>query len=151
MKKNIYAKTLLGVVILVVVVVGVSVINSFISPSDQQVPPQTSSNIEERGAALYSQYCLSCHGDQQAKPVLGQPPPHNSEGHTWHHADGELKKWILNGKPYNMPAFQQTLFEADVEAILAYIKTWWEPNQREVQASVSKQYEDMLEKYPQDP
>jgi len=134
----------------ITVIAGAGIAYTLITQNDQQMLTSNSIRIKERGAALYSENCLSCHGDQQAELVFGQPPPHNSEGHTWHHADGELKKWILKGKPYNMPAFGETLSEADVEAILGFIKTWWDPNQRKTQARVSEQYEEMMKKYPQD-
>jgi len=99
------------------------------------------------GQKLYATYCMSCHGDQDSTLRFGQAPPHNSEGHTWHHADAELKKWILEGRPYNMPAFKEHLNETDVEAILAFIKTWWGPDQRQTQAKLSAQYEEALKKY----
>jgi mono/diheme cytochrome c family protein len=37
-----------------------------------------------------------------------------------------------------MPAFAGELTEAEVEAILAYIKTWWTDEQRASQAAVTQ-------------
>jgi mono/diheme cytochrome c family protein len=36
-----------------------------------------------------------------------------------------------------MPAFAETLTDAEVEAVLAYIKTMWTEEQREIQADVT--------------
>lgn len=149
MKNPLYTKALLGF-LGITVIVGAGVAYTVVTQNDQQPPAPEFTSIEARGASLYSENCLSCHGDQRAELVFGQPPPHNSDGHTWHHADGELKKWILNGKPFNMPAFKETLTEADIDAILAFLKTWWEPSQRKIQARISEQYTEMMEKYPQD-
>jgi len=72
------------------------------------------------------------------------PPPHNAQGHTWHHGDCELIRWTLEGKPSfgatgtTMPAFADRLSEEDVRNILAHIKTWWTEEQREAQARVTE-------------
>lgn len=65
-------------------------------------------------------------------------------GYTWHHGDCALVDMVLDGMPPRpgqpvMPAFSDELDEADVEAILAHIKTWWEDEQREFQAEVTEQ------------
>jgi mono/diheme cytochrome c family protein len=82
------------------------------------------------------------------------PPPHNANGHTWHHSDRQLTQMVLEGSGEmgemmrrmmgvsadtpRMPAWQGTLTEEDVGAILAYIKSWWTEEQRDWQARVSK-------------
>lgn len=109
---------------------------TFISPSDPAVVAQ--------GKKLYAQHCAACHGAN----LEGQPewrkrmpngrlpaPPHDESGHTWHHPDGMLVDIVKNGlvpgrtapEGYqsDMPAFGKQLSEADVEAVLAYIKSVW--------------------------
>ncbi len=70
-------------------------------------------------------------------------------GHTWHHPDAQLKEWILHGKPGPgfsvMPGFTY-LTKDDVEAILVLIKTWWTAEQREMQADISRRYEEAIGK-----
>ena len=79
--------------------------------------------------------------------TTGGAPPHNKDGHTWHHPDAQLKDWILNGKPFTlMAAFKGKLSERDADSILAFIKTWWTEEQRLSQANVSKRYQEALDK-----
>jgi mono/diheme cytochrome c family protein len=97
-----------------------------------------------RGEALYDMHCVQCHGGATGGHITDIPPPHNAEGHTWHHADCELKRIVLEGMPQRegfpeMPAFGDRLTEQEVDAILAHIRTWWEPDQREFQADVTDQ------------
>ncbi len=61
-------------------------------------------------------------------------PPHDESGHTWHHPDGVLFGITKNGvtPPYgppgyesDMPAFAGKLFDEEIRAVLAYIKSHW--------------------------
>lgn len=95
-----------------------------------------------QGQTLYGTHCAQCHGPS----LEGQPdwrtrlpngrlpaPPHNAEGHTWHHADAVLFDLTKNGlaavapRGYqsDMPAFKDVLTDRDIAAILAFIKSWW--------------------------
>ena len=44
-----------------------------------------------------------------------------------------------------MPGFNY-LTEDDVEAVLAFIKTWWTAEQREIQADISRRYQEAIDK-----
>jgi mono/diheme cytochrome c family protein len=104
-------------------------------PSPERTVPEA--NLD-RGAALYNQYCLGCHGGATGGSMMDLPPPHNANGHTWHHPDCELVEIVLHGSGKmgammrrmmgtpehipRMPAFRDTLSLADVEAILWYIQ-----------------------------
>lgn len=102
------------------------------------------------GQQVYRQSCASCHGEnaegaagwQQADRNGELPaPPHNRDGHTWRHADGDLYEMIAKGwrDPFNttnrltMPAFEQTLPPEAIDAVIAYLKTLWTPEQRQFQ------------------
>lgn len=103
-------------------------------------------SLEER-ESLYQVNCLVCHGDRRGEGGNGLGPPHNEQGHTWHHPDAQLEEWILNGRLFGgMPAFKDKLAGQDVEAILAYIKPWWTEEQRQSQADISKRYQEALDK-----
>lgn len=95
-----------------------------------------------RGEQLYTRHCVSCHGGATGGEIGDLPPRHNAQGHTWHHPDCMLVDIVLEGMPPRdgqvMPAFDRTLDEDDVDAILAYIRTWWEPDQREFQAEITE-------------
>jgi cytochrome c2 len=60
------------------------------------------------GEQVYAQNCLSCHGingvgqnpeNPQALDATGRyvAPPHNDNGHTWHHDDDLLFSYIHDG------------------------------------------------------
>ena len=52
----------------------------------------------------------------------------------------------MNGKLgiSQMPAFQDKLGVSEVEAILAYLKTWWTEEQTQSQADLSQRYQEAL-------
>ncbi len=102
------------------------------------------------GKAVYENNCASCHGAKlegqpdwrSRKPDSRLPaPPHDAEGHTWHHPDGDLfgivKKGITAYAPpgyeSDMPAFGGTLTDEQIWAVLAYIKSSWPPEIRKEQ------------------
>lgn len=107
-----------------------------------------------RGRELYGVHCASCHGaelqgeaDWQSPRADGRlpAPPHNADGHTWHHADDVLVGIILDGlTPYagadyksNMPTFRGVLTESQGADIVAFLKSKWPQREREFQARVT--------------
>jgi mono/diheme cytochrome c family protein len=101
----------------------------------------------DRGAALYEANCRSCHGGATGGALRDVPPPHNANGHTWHHPDCVITDITLNGfedpsapaeRP-KMPAFKGRLSDEDVAAILPHMKTWWTEEQRQWQRQVTEQ------------
>lgn len=116
---------------------------------------QISSAQFEMGKRVYDQHCASCHGangegkypsawKQPDASGLLDAPPHNAEGHTWHHADGLLFDIIKNGliAPgfHPMPPFKEKLTDEEIWAVIAYLKSWWKPDQIEIQATMSANY-----------
>lgn len=107
------------------------------------------------GQQLYSQYCAECHGahgEGQFPEAPAQPdatgrfgaPPHDGTGHTWHHGDELLIRYVREGgmgdpaRFYPMPAFGDRLTEDDIVAIIAYIKTLWNDQQRDYQRQATE-------------
>ncbi|MDX5364766.1 MAG: c-type cytochrome [Pseudazoarcus pumilus] len=111
-----------------------------------------------RGTQIYSSYCAACHGAnldgqpdwRQARADGRMPaPPHDESGHTWHHPDdvlfGITKYGLVPGKyappgyESDMPAFGTLLDDAEIRAVLAYIKSSWGPRERAYQARIDEQ------------
>ena len=122
-------------------------------------PPQASLRLSARrvdGSTVYRTNCAGCHGafgegEPDWKSQRGDgtypSPPQDGTGHTWHHADGLLFRIVRQGGQYGapagfksrMPAWGGALSDAEIVAVLEYIKTLWEPWEREAQAKVSIQ------------
>ena len=100
-----------------------------------------------RGKQVYADHCAACHGAN----LEGQPnwrerrpdgklpaPPHDASGHTWHHSNAQLfditKRGTaaLAGPGYqtDMREFGTVLSDAEIWAVLAYIKSTWPPEIR---------------------
>lgn len=111
------------------------------------------------GRALYLENCASCHGAS----LEGQPdwrrqnedgtlpaPPHDANGHTWHHPDqmlfdyvklgGEetLRKMGITGVQSAMPGFADLLNDPEIREILEYIKSTWPAKQRDYQSQITE-------------
>ena len=75
------------------------------------------------------------------------PRPHDDSGHTWHHADDFLFGYTkFGGAAYApegfksaMPAFEAQMSDADIGAVLAFIKSRWSAQSRAQQARISAQ------------
>ncbi len=108
-----------------------------------------------RGKALYAEQCATCHGAS----LEGQPdwksagpdgllpaPPHDASGHSWHHDDDLLfritkfgSEAVLGGNDKsNMKGFGGQLSDADIRAILAFIKSTWPEEIRTRQQQIGK-------------
>lgn len=113
----------------------------------------TSANLV-LGKQVYDARCASCHGsngegENPSAPLepgldgLFPAPPHDNTGHTWHHSDSLIQQIIREGrgdqgfKP--MPAFGDQLTDEEVDAVIAYMKTWWTGEQIDIQATISAQ------------
>lgn len=95
-----------------------------------------------QGNKIYVMHCASCHGTnlegqsnwrEIGANGLYPAPPHDDSGHTWRHSDNyliELVKYSFAEKN-NMPAFNKTLTDDEVIAVLTFIKSHWtSKNQR---------------------
>lgn len=102
---------------------------------------------QERGATLYESHCQVCHGDAATgDQATSNAPTHGPEGHTWHHADGQLEQIILGKLDFpgkTMPSFEGTLSNVDIADVLAYLKSNWPAEQREFQAEASENWRTM--------
>jgi mono/diheme cytochrome c family protein len=113
--------------------------------------PTFDSAVLEQGKEVYTLYCAACHGSNlEGQPDWKTPnedgsfkaPPHDAEGHTWHHSDRVLIESILKGGTRltgtmagasNMPAFEEILTDEEISAVLAYIKSTWPADIQQIQ------------------
>lgn len=102
-----------------------------------------------RGEEVYGAHCATCHGanlegqpDWQTRLPNGRmpAPPHDETGHTWHHPDRDLFRIvkegiaaIVPGYETDMPAFEATISDEDIEAVIAFIKSTWPEREHEYQ------------------
>lgn len=112
-----------------------------------------------QGRQVYERECAACHGAQ----LEGQPdwrtrlpsgrlpaPPHDASGHTWHHPSAQLfgivkhgiQSFAPAGYESDMPAYAGRLSDAEIWAVLAWIKSTWPPEIRarhdEIERSVRR-------------
>lgn len=95
------------------------------------------------GERIYAKHCATCHGVRGE----GQPnwreqgpngrlpaPPHDASGHTWHHPDALLFTITKHGLaqlirqpdyPTDMPIYDGVLSDAEIVAVLSWIKAQW--------------------------
>jgi mono/diheme cytochrome c family protein len=114
------------------------------------------------GRTIYQAHCAACHGaDLQGQPnwrerdAAGRlpAPPHDASGHTWHHPDAVLFTITKHGvaraanlKDYDsaMPAYEDVLTDAEIIAVLSFIKSTWPADIRrrhdEVDASARRNH-----------
>ena len=74
-----------------------------------------------RGAQLYEQQCRTCHGNVA---VRGEAVHLADAGFMQSATDGFLKHAIVNGRPdTKMLAFSQTMKDAEIDDVVAYLRT----------------------------
>ncbi|MEM7488133.1 MAG: c-type cytochrome [Pseudomonadota bacterium] len=98
--------------------------------------------IVARGTEVYAARCATCHGAAlEGQPNWRRPgpdgllpaPPHDATGHTWHHDDATLFVLTKHGlaglmedaPSSGMPAYAGVLTDAEIVAVLSYIKSTW--------------------------
>jgi len=129
----------------------------YFKKSDAAYIDPLDSALVTQGKGVYATHCAACHG----ATLEGQPewrkrlpngrlpaPPHDGSGHTWHHPDAVLIDIVKNGLvpgrtapdgyQSDMPAYAQVLSDADIAAVLAYIKSSWPPEALAMQKELSQ-------------
>ena len=104
--------------------------------------PWRDSAAVAQGQGIYADHCAACHGaqlegepDWQSRAAAGYlpAPPHDFSGHTWHHSDQQLfeitkygiEAIVGGGYRSRMIGYQEILNDAEIAAVLAYIKSTW--------------------------
>ena len=137
----------IGLALLIVVVLAGVLLRSRDEPQVAGGLRPDDRTVVQTGHRIYVEHCASCHG----AALEGQPnwqarrpdgllpaPPHDASGHTWHHPSDHLIRLTkygpqaFAGADYRseMPAYAGTLSDADIVAVLSYIKSTWPPEIR---------------------
>ncbi|HUN08236.1 MAG TPA: cytochrome c [Aggregatilineales bacterium] len=114
-----------------------------------------------QGQTIYTQYCAACHGIEGQGQFPAAPlepdatgrigaPPHNEIGHSWHHSDVLLIRYVTEGgfsdptRFYPMPPFGGILTDEQILFVIAYIKTMWTDEQRASQRQLTEEEQRMF-------
>ncbi len=94
-----------------------------------------------RGAALYREHCLQCHGPEgEGHPDWQSPsdgtftaaPPLNGTGNDWKRPKRDMVAIIKNGAARNgvpaMPGYKERLNEQEIEAVITWFQVLWPPD-----------------------
>jgi S-disulfanyl-L-cysteine oxidoreductase SoxD len=149
----------------VVVAAGVVTAIAFIAFADRFMPGRRGEltlrpddkAVTALGQRIYALHCASCHGAK----LQGQPdwrrrdaqdrlpaPPHDASGHTWHHPDdllfritkfGVAKAANLKDYASAMPAYEGTLSDDEIVAVLSWIKAQWPRDIRALHDQMNQQ------------
>ena len=145
-KRNLVLIVTVSTLIAVGVRIGAKLKTGNANPVIALAPDDTSQ--VSRGQKIYTDQCASCHGENlEGQPDWQTPlangrypaPPHNIEGHTWHHTDELLFQLtksgpaavIGNGHKSDMPGFEDTLSDREIIAVLSFIKSTWPQDVRQ--------------------
>ena len=113
----------------------------FAVPADATHPVDTGNHRQvSAGKTVYLENCAECHGENLRGPVNPAkfpkkliPPRLDERGHGSHHSDRYMFNRISagsedkSGKPIKdgMPAFGFRLHDAQIWAVISYIKSRW--------------------------
>lgn len=111
-------------------------------PTDWMFIDAGDADLVIEGRKVYEANCASCHGyslegqpnwQQRGPDGILPAPPHDENGHTWHHPDAILfanvkfggQAFMPQGVKSGMPAYGDILSDREILAALAYIKSRW--------------------------
>jgi mono/diheme cytochrome c family protein len=102
--------------------------------SDPREVVRAPATVVGRGAKLYEQHCAACHGAQGQGVPRAYPPLAGNRAVTMP-VTQNLVQVVLHGgfppatrgqpRPFGMPPFATVLSDADVAAVLTYVRTSW--------------------------
>lgn len=102
--------------------------------TDPRVTPSPASDVMDRGGRVYGERCASCHG-AQGEGVRGAYPALTGNRAVTLPVTSNLVQVVLRGgyppatqgnpRPFGMPPFATVLSDADVAAVITYIRASW--------------------------
>lgn len=114
-------------------------------------------DILAMGANVYEIACASCHGlnlegqenwRMRSDDGFLPAPPHDQDGHTWHHPDFILFNVVKFGPGYNVEGYRSKmrgydgiLSDAEIRAVNSYIAAQWPDNILKRQRAINADWE----------
>ncbi|MCI0549940.1 MAG: cytochrome c [Anaerolineae bacterium] len=151
-KANSLLLALILLMLLIIASCSVQPSTPFTNPQGTTYPPPPIIDAAQvkLGKQVYQATCAVCHGaNAEGAPNWQTPdaqgnflsPPHDDNGHTWHHSDRVLYEMIRDGmrdplrpnSAFRMPAFGNRLSDPETRSVIAYFKSLWSPEHREYQ------------------
>ena len=97
-------------------------------------PTAEAAQVFAAGKRIYEDRCASCHASNGMGKLPNYPPLANNPSIEMHSAVNPIRM-VLNGgyppgtarnpQPYGMPPFAQLLTDAEVAAVVTFIRTAW--------------------------
>jgi mono/diheme cytochrome c family protein len=113
------------------------------APAEADVTPAPPGLPSERGAALYHDHCVACHGEQ-GEGVPGAYPALSGSRAVTMRSTANLVHIVLEGgfppstagnpRPFGMPPFAPVLQDAEVAELLSFVRASWGNRARAVSA-----------------
>ncbi|WEN16429.1 cytochrome c [Rhodanobacter sp. AS-Z3] len=104
------------------------------APATVATTPFDAKALTEQGSKVYAQHCVDCHG-KQGEGVAGVYPPLDGNSSVTEPTGINATRMVLlggfapvtaaNQRPYSMPPFAQQLSDADVAAVVTYLRRSW--------------------------
>jgi mono/diheme cytochrome c family protein len=100
----------------------------------QETPPFNAAVLVQQGEKVYTQHCADCHGKNGNGFADIYPPLNGNSSVTEPSGINATRAVLLGGfspltaanpRPYSMPPFAQQLSDADVAAVVSYIRGSW--------------------------
>jgi len=153
---------LVGIAVLAVAVAGVIYViygGALLHGAVRPAMDPTDAEKVALGAEVYAAHCAACHGvdlegqaDWRRRRADGRlpAPPHDASGHTWHHPPEQLFALTKHGPAAlagggyqsDMPAYEGVLSDAEIWAVLSYLKSRWPQDIRRRHDRLSGQLSD---------
>ena len=122
-------------------------ITIILSACSASVPSASQQN--DFGKIVFVDTCAACHGPKgEGYANELNAPALNASEHAWHHPDQEICSWILNGKmgiSGQMPPLGDRLSNEEVQAVIGYVHSLWEPDQLATQQNLTARWPSPLE------
>jgi len=127
-------------------------------PRDSEPPPTSQArlvdpSVMELGRKVYAKECAVCHGDEGKGQAPAFPPLAGNQSITMASPVNSIRM-VLNGgyapgtrknpRPYGMPPFSHVLDDAEIAAVVTYVRVAWNNNGTPVMPAQANELRKLL-------